>query len=77
MGRGKRQDRELDNKNIINLPVEHVSDIPGELLSSPLMQESEVCRGVTRPGAGLGLSIALEEETNTFSVAVLKIKFSN
>ena len=49
-----------------------MGDLPGELLAAPLVDQAEVGRCVTGPGAGLRLSVTLEEEANTLGVPILK-----
>ena len=56
---------------VVLLAVEHVGDLPGELVPAPRVQHPQVCGGVAGPGAGLRLSITLEEETHTLRAALL------
>ena len=56
---------------VVLLAVEHVGDLPGELVPAPRVQHPQVRGGVAGPGAGLRLSITLEEETHTLRAALL------
>ena len=56
---------------VVLLAVEHVGDLPGELVPAPRVKHPQVRGGVAGPGAGLRLSITLEEETHTLRAALL------
>ena len=62
---------------VVLFAVEHVGNLPGELLPAPLVDQAEVGGGVARPGARLRLSVTLKKESNTFRVTVLMMKSIN
>ena len=63
----------LGEAPVVLLAVEHVGNLPLELLPVPWTDEPELCGGVAGPGAGLGLSVTLQEEPHTLRIPVLKV----
>ena len=55
------------------IPVEKMLYLPGELGAVPLADESEVGAGLAGPGAGLALSVTLEEVAETLGGALLEM----
>ena len=55
---------------VILLAVEHVGDLPGELVPAPRVKHPQVRGGVAGPGCVPLLQTALEEEANSLYIAL-------